>query len=112
MILILREIFFPQSKHIMGHNRPLLRSGQLRGQKGLCWLKKSQEMPHYMFCLRQKNNPLHFQNQRDIGIFMSLREREREQCERERESARREMEEKAKDTDKEKERDKKCGHYM
>ncbi len=47
--------------------------------------KKSQEMPHYIFCPIQKNNPLHFQNQRYIGIFMSLRERERE---REREQER------------------------
>jgi hypothetical protein len=30
-----------------------------------------------MFCPRQKNNPLHFQNQRYIGIFISLRERRR-----------------------------------
>jgi hypothetical protein len=44
-----------------------------------------------MFCPRQKNNPLHFQNQRYIGIFMSLRERERgrgRERERERESER------------------------
>ncbi len=39
---------------------------------------KFQEMPQYMFCPRQKINPMHFQNQRYIGIFMSLRERERE----------------------------------
>ncbi len=40
-------------------------------------------MPHDVFCPRQNNNITHFQNQRYIGIFMSLyiqeREREREQ---------------------------------
>jgi hypothetical protein len=41
----------------------------------------------------KKNNPLHFQNQRYIGIFMPLRERERErkrekEIEREREQER------------------------
>jgi hypothetical protein len=41
-------------------------------------LEKSREMPHYMYCPRQQNNPLHCQNQRYIGIFMSLREREKE----------------------------------
>jgi hypothetical protein len=44
-----------------------------------------------MFWPRQKNNPMHFQNQRYIGILMSLREREREierEGERERERAR------------------------
>ncbi len=35
------------------------------------------KIPHYKFCPRQNNNPLHFQNQRYVGIFMSLRERER-----------------------------------
>jgi hypothetical protein len=35
-------------------------------------------LPHYMFCRRQKNNLQDFQNQRYIGIFMSLRERERQ----------------------------------
>jgi hypothetical protein len=38
--------------------------------------------PLYVFP-QTKNNPLHFQNQRYIGIFMSQRERERER-ERER----------------------------
>jgi hypothetical protein len=33
-------------------------------------------MPHYIFGPRQKNYLLDFQNQRFIGIFMSLRERE------------------------------------
>jgi hypothetical protein len=40
-----------------------------------------------MFFPTQKNNPLHFQNQGYIGIFMSLRERKRER-ERERERGR------------------------
>ncbi len=33
-------------------------------------------MHHYMFCPRQINNPLHFQNQRYIDLFMSQRERD------------------------------------
>jgi hypothetical protein len=49
-----------------------IRLGQFRGQKGLGSLKKSQEMPDYKFCPRQKDNITHFQNQRYIGIFMSL----------------------------------------
>ncbi len=49
-------------------------------------VKKSQEMPHYMLCPRQKKNLQDFHNQRYIGIFMSLRERERDRGgERERE---------------------------
>jgi hypothetical protein len=32
-----------------------LRSGQFRGQKVLCPLEKSFEMPHYMCCLRKQN---------------------------------------------------------
>jgi hypothetical protein len=31
-----------------------LSSGQFRGQKGLSPLEKPHEMPHYMFCPRQK----------------------------------------------------------
>ncbi len=34
--------------------------GEFRGQKGLCPLEKSQEMPQYVFCPFL----LHFQNQR------------------------------------------------
>ncbi len=41
------------------------------GQKGQSPLKKSQEMPHYMLCPQNKNNIPHFQNQQNIGIFMS-----------------------------------------
>jgi hypothetical protein len=65
-----------------------------------CWFWKSgilyyyffrgqpQEMPHYIFCPRQKNNFQDFQNQRCIGIFMSQREGERERAsERENKSA-------------------------
>ncbi len=44
-------------------------------QKGRGPLEKPQEMPHYMFCPRQKNNFQDFQNQRCIGIFMSQRRR-------------------------------------
>jgi hypothetical protein len=67
-------IFFSLAKHIMG-----LCSGQFRGQKGLSPLEKSLEMPHYMFCPRQKNILLDFQHQRYIGIFfIPARERERE----------------------------------
>ncbi len=55
----------------------LLRSGQFRGQKGRDPLEKPQEMPHYMFYPRQKNNFQDFQNQRFIGIFMSQRRREK-----------------------------------
>ncbi len=66
-------------------------------------------MPHYMFCPSQKNNPLHFQNQRYIGIFMSLRERERGEGERGGERAREKKKEKVKEKEKEKERVKKCG---
>jgi hypothetical protein len=61
-------------------------------------LKNPKERPHYIFCPRQKNNPLHFQNQRYIGIvFVPERERETErqrqrdgerEKEREREKAR------------------------
>jgi hypothetical protein len=35
-------------------NCPSLRSGQFRGQKGLCTIKKSVKMPYYMFCPRKK----------------------------------------------------------
>ncbi len=63
-------------------NAPLiLKPGILfffRGQKGRGPLEKPQEMPHYMFCPRQKNNFQDFKNQRCIAIFMSQRERERE----------------------------------
>jgi hypothetical protein len=41
------------------------------GQKGQSPLEKSQEMPHYMLCQQNKNNIPHFQNQQNIGIFMS-----------------------------------------
>ncbi len=53
-------------------------------------LDKLREMPHFVFCPRQKKNILHdFQNQRYISIFMSQRARERERKrERERERAR------------------------
>jgi hypothetical protein len=45
LILRVPEIkVFPQAKHIMEHF-----VGQLRGQKGLGPLEKSQEMPYYMF---------------------------------------------------------------
>jgi hypothetical protein len=74
LILKVREIFF-------------------RGVKKVEAPQKSPKLPHYMFCPRQKNNPLHFLNQRYIGILMSLREiaRQREserESERERELAR------------------------
>jgi hypothetical protein len=51
--------------------------------QGVKKVEKSQEMPHYVLCPRQKKNLLHFQNQRFIGIFMfqkrgGERERERE----------------------------------
>ncbi len=32
-------------------------------------------MPYYKFCPEKKINPLHFQNQKYIGIFMSQREK-------------------------------------
>jgi hypothetical protein len=35
-------------------------------------------MPHSMFCPREKKYSPALQNQRFIGIFMSLREKERE----------------------------------
>ncbi len=35
-----------------------LRSGQFRGQKGLGPLEKPREIPHHMFCPRNKNNIL------------------------------------------------------
>ncbi len=46
-------------------------------KKGEALSKNPEKCPiMYMFCPREKNNPLHFQNQKYIGIFMSLRERE------------------------------------
>ncbi len=51
-------------------------------------LVKSQiNAPLYVFP-QTKNNSLHFQNQRYIGIFMSQRERERRECDSERERER------------------------
>jgi hypothetical protein len=78
-----RLIFFA-GKHIIGHFEGFFEGAEtyaqdnLGGQKDQGPLEKSQEMPHYIFCPRQKNNPLHFQNQWYIGIFMSLRARKRE----------------------------------
>jgi hypothetical protein len=74
-----------------GISRDLLFSGQFRGPKG-SWPPR--KIPNYapFFVLPQtKKNNLNVQNQRYIGIFMSLRETEREserERERERESER------------------------
>ncbi len=52
----------------MGHFK-----GQFRGQKSLGPLEISWEMAHYVVCPKpKKNNIPNFQNQRCIGIFMSL----------------------------------------
>ncbi len=53
--------------------------GWFWGQIGQGPLKKSQEMPHYMFCPRQEKKSRTFKIRvLYIGIFMSLREREKE----------------------------------
>jgi hypothetical protein len=106
-------IFFLRAKHIMGHFRgffegaltfltpkcPSLRYDRTRP------LRKSQEMPLYMFYRRQKKKILQdFQNQRYIGIFMSLRVRERER-EQEKERERVSKKEKGKGKGKGKERE-------
>jgi hypothetical protein len=57
------EEFFEGALTFLTPKLPFLRSGKLRGQKGLRLLEKSLKMPEYMFCLRKKNNLQHFQNQ-------------------------------------------------
>jgi hypothetical protein len=52
--------------------------GHFEGQKDLCPLEKSQEIHHYMFCPRQKNNPLHFQKQGYLNVPEREKEQERE----------------------------------
>jgi hypothetical protein len=64
--------------------------------------RKIQEMPHYMFCARQKTNALHFQNHRYIGIFMPLRERERERASESESKSKSESERESKREEKEK----------
>jgi hypothetical protein len=67
-------------------------------------LEKSQEMSHYMFCPGQKKTNLpDFQNQKYVGIFISLRERERErESERESKSKRKRKRERERQIDREK----------
>jgi hypothetical protein len=83
----MRDYFFPWAKHIMGHFEGFFFTGprpfcplkcpehsdvQFWGQKDGGPIEKSQEMPQ-----TKKNNLLHFQNQRYIGIFCP-KERKRE----------------------------------
>jgi hypothetical protein len=68
---------FQRGQDLFVLNYPEHSKGQFRGQKGLGPLEKPQEMPHYMFCPRQKNNFQDFENEKYIGIFMSQRERDR-----------------------------------
>jgi hypothetical protein len=84
------------------------------GSKGQGPLEKPQEMPHYMFCPRQKNNFQDFQNQGYIGIFMSQREidrwreKEREpeqEPEQEREQEREREQEQEREQERERERE-------
>jgi hypothetical protein len=70
-------------------NCPEHREEEFWGQKGWGPLENYQKMHHDMFCPRQKNTPLHFQNQRYIHlIFMSQREKERGGREKEEERER------------------------
>jgi hypothetical protein len=97
-------------------NCPERSKGQFWGQKIQGPIKKSQEMPHYMFYPRQKICLLDLQNQRYIGIFMSRREKEGEKRrERERASERAKARATAtvreEEKDKEREREQKCGRF-
>jgi hypothetical protein len=85
-----KRSFVSRAKHILGIfrdfsrgqrvfwplNCPEHREEEFCGQKSWGPLEKYQEMHHYMFCPRQKINPLHFQNQRYI-VFLCPKERER-----------------------------------
>jgi hypothetical protein len=60
LILKVWKVFFSLAKHIMGHF------------EGRGPLEDSPEMSHYLFFRSEKNNKEQFQNQRYIGIFISL----------------------------------------
>jgi hypothetical protein len=53
-------------------NFPERSEGQFRGQISRGPLKISRKMAHKVICPKTKNNLSNFQNQRCIGIFMSL----------------------------------------
>jgi hypothetical protein len=47
--------FFEGARPFLPQNCPSLRPEQFRNHKGLCPLEKYLEMPHSMFCWREKN---------------------------------------------------------
>jgi hypothetical protein len=67
-----RDIFKGGQDFFDPLNCPERSEGQFRGQKSRGPLKISRKMAHKVICPKTKNNLPNFQNQRCIGIFMSL----------------------------------------
>ncbi len=65
-------IFFARAKHIMGH----FDGGKFKDKTSLDPLEKSNRMPYYMFCSRQKINSTFFNiqsaNVRSLSTFCLL----------------------------------------